>query len=626
MTARVFCDELLALMTTFRWCLTSAVVGWCVTGVAMAQSLDTARVRDAMTRGYAAIQTAQRVSQKSQGCTTTCHLQGYGAFSYRSVVEHGLTLDESAVRADFVRAFRQQALDLANAVQGNTTGEVAMNAAFFSVAAQAAGLRPSVVTASIARAVAMQQNPEGDWTALYTRPPSNASPFTFTAMGLRTLQLYGHSGRKADTDERVKRAAAWLRSHTPRDTEERTYQLLGAWWAGTDRTAIDAMARALAAAQRPDGGWNSIEGGASNAYATGQALVALHDAGRVATTDAAWRRGAEFLLRTQAADGTWHVPTRLPPFISPPYFESGYPYGRDQFISVAGANWSVMALALALGAPASPRALVLSDVAPTDVEPWVETAMFGTVADLRRLLDSGLSPDAATAKDKLSLLMLVVPDVAKTRLVLERGATVNQRSAWKFSALQVASQFRDATDAIRLLLDHGAEVRAPASVGTVAANSHPLFSAAHVGNTDGVKLLAGAGGDLEAPAILFGSSQFTPLAAAITFGHADTVRAILDLKAKLETQGGRTPLTAAVSGHHVGIVRLLIERGADVNRPDATGRRPLHYAAAVDFGDTLIAELLLKAGAKPDLADNEQVTPRQMAQKNNARMAALLGR
>ena len=113
---------------------------------------------------------------------------------------------------------------------------------------------------------------------------------------------------------------------------------------------------------------------------------------------------------------------------------------------------------------------------------------------------------------------------------------------------------------------------------------------------------------------------------AITFGHLDTVRAMLDLRAKLETHGGRTPLTAAVSGHHVDIVRLLIERGADVNRKDETGRTPLHYAAAVDFGDTAIAELLLKAGARPDVGDSERVTARQIAQKNNARVAALLAR
>ena len=88
------------------------------------------------------------------------------------------------------------------------------------------------------------------------------------------------------------------------------------------------------------------------------------------------------------------MPTRLPSWVNPPYFESGYPYKRDQFISVAGANWSLRALALALGAPTTPDRLPLPDVRPREMEPWVETAMFGSTADLKRLLDQGLSPDA----------------------------------------------------------------------------------------------------------------------------------------------------------------------------------------------------------------------------------------
>ena len=48
-------------------------------------------------------------------------------------------------------------------------------------------------------------------------------------------------------------------------------------------------------------------------------------------------------MKTQAADGTWHVVTRS--IWLQPYFESGFPYGRDQFISTAGTAWASMALA-----------------------------------------------------------------------------------------------------------------------------------------------------------------------------------------------------------------------------------------------------------------------------------------
>jgi len=31
-----------------------------------------------------------------------------------------------------------------------------------------------------------------------------------------------------------------------------------------------------------------------------------------------------------------------------PYFESGFPHGKDQWISVAGTNWATMALTLTM--------------------------------------------------------------------------------------------------------------------------------------------------------------------------------------------------------------------------------------------------------------------------------------
>ena len=75
-------------------------------------------------------------------------------------------------------------------------------------------------------------------------------------------------------------------------------------------------------------------------------MVALHQAGGLATDDPAYRRGVAFLLRTQKDDGTWFVASRSKPF--QPYFESGFPYGKDQFIAVAASGWAAAALGLAL--------------------------------------------------------------------------------------------------------------------------------------------------------------------------------------------------------------------------------------------------------------------------------------
>lgn len=51
-----------------------------------------------------------------------------------------------------------------------------------------------------------------------------------------------------------------------------------------------------------------------------------------------------FLLTSQLADGTWHVRRRAFPF--QPTMDSGFPHGRDGWISAAATSWAVMALSL----------------------------------------------------------------------------------------------------------------------------------------------------------------------------------------------------------------------------------------------------------------------------------------
>ena len=60
-------------------------------------------------------------------------------------------------------------------------------------------------------------------------------------------------------------------------------------------------------------------------------------------TDPVYVKGVKYLLKTQAADGSWHVKTRS--IWLQPYFESGFPYAHDQWISAAGTSWAAMALA-----------------------------------------------------------------------------------------------------------------------------------------------------------------------------------------------------------------------------------------------------------------------------------------
>jgi hypothetical protein len=80
----------------------------------------------------------------------------------------------------------------------------------------------------------------------------------------------------------------------------------------------------------------------SDAYATGQALWALHEAGWK-LTDKRFVRSVTYLRRMQKPDGSWYV--RSCAFGFQPYRDTGFPHDHDQWISSAATGFAVLALA-----------------------------------------------------------------------------------------------------------------------------------------------------------------------------------------------------------------------------------------------------------------------------------------
>ena len=74
----------------------------------------------------------------------------------------------------------------------------------------------------------------------------------------------------------------------------------------------------------------------------------LAKAGGVAPADPAYQRGVNYLLATQNVNGSWRVASRAPKFQA--FFNSGFPYGGDQWISAWATSWATMALAQAVPA------------------------------------------------------------------------------------------------------------------------------------------------------------------------------------------------------------------------------------------------------------------------------------
>jgi ankyrin repeat protein len=183
------------------------------------------------------------------------------------------------------------------------------------------------------------------------------------------------------------------------------------------------------------------------------------------------------------------------------------------------------------------------------------------------------------------------------KLLLEHGAQVNARAKSRYSALMVAAHYREGTPAIRLLLEHGAEV---------AGTPSPLLLATSVGNPDALKLLHDAGAPFD-----------RTMVAAARLGKIDAVRALLEIGAPVDEPDGAdtTPLERAVLANELDIARLLIAHGANVNHVGRNGMTPLLYAASIDFGDAGMIDLLLKAGAKVDVANREGKTAAVLARE-----------
>jgi ankyrin repeat protein len=197
------------------------------------------------------------------------------------------------------------------------------------------------------RYIKNMQSASGEWQMpAPRRPPMVSSAIQVTALQVYALRHYAPPAEKVDTEVAVSRAVAWLQTARPQDLQDRAMRLLGLVWGGANQSAIAGAVKDVTAQQREDGGWSQFPTMETDAYATGEALYALATSG-MATRDPAYANGVKYLLRTQAEDGSWLVRSRS--IWLQPYFESGFPYGHDQWISGAGTAWATMALSMAAG-------------------------------------------------------------------------------------------------------------------------------------------------------------------------------------------------------------------------------------------------------------------------------------
>jgi ankyrin repeat protein len=586
--------------------------------------VSTPAIHAAASRAVVALETSIRVWHQNRTCFS-CHHQGLPIVLTAEARTRGIAIDESLARRNISRGL-QGLKSLDRAVQNAQQIDPAVDTGGMLVAAKAAGVPSGLVREVYATTVANRQLADGSWQTLDNRPPQSFSPVTATAIAVTAVRAYAPAAHAAESQERTRRALRWLLATHPRDTEERAFQILGAVEAGADRDAVRALCTSLLTEQRPDGGWAQLPSRQSDAYATGEALVALRSAG-VALTDPGFQRGLAYLLATQHPDGTWRVETRMheQAIVSPPHFEIGFPYGEHQMISAIATSWALRALFQALPERRMvPEPLVTPSEWRLEGEaPWMPVAISGSVADLERLLEGGLDPNSHTTGGT-TVLMMAAGDHDKVSALIRHGADVNLAAKTGFTPLIVAANDPGAADAIRVLVDHGALVT-PTSPKPLH-DASPLFFAAWAGNVETVRLLLDRGANPRAKMNVAGIFALTPLEIAVLQGDVAMVRALNPTPADINrlSETGISSLTAAVMANRIDMVRTLIAMGAKVNDVDELSMTPLMHAALVDFGDTAVVELLLASGAQTKATSKDGLTALDFARRQGHQAAARL--
>ncbi len=184
------------------------------------------------------------------------------------------------------------------------------------------------------------------------------------------------------------------------------------------------------------------------------------------------------------------------------------------------------------------------------------------------------------------------------------------------------SSGEDVTDALALLLDHGAAIDQLCNDGKSA-----LIYAAGLGNQLTVDCLLARGADAT---IADGNGQ-TALHDTGTHPSAVIVAALLAHGARVDAvdKEGRTLLHCVVryrsrlySGRVPDIVpaiRVLLQAGADVNATDKNGDGVLHLWAAHDYYSHEIAQLLIDHGADVAAPNNANQRPSDVAKTDHRR-------
>lgn len=300
-----------------------------------------AEIRTAVAKALPLIERSSAFALQERACFT-CHHGAHASLVIHDAWARGFTINPGNFEDQLARAYLGLVEDRPRFKEGWSIAGTTDGPGTALWLLEVAGWKPDATTAAAAEFFLDQNKNLDHWAPAMRRPPTVGSEFTTTYLVLRGLRNHSSPSLAARTRTRTAAAGQWLLAAPARNTEDSVHRLRALHLLDVDETAFKKEAAELLAVQAADGGWPQKLDTASDAYATGTTLAALHDTGALTVKDAAFQRGLRYLLQTQAPDGSWHVRKRTHDV--QPFFDSSFPHGVDQFISISATSWAAYAL------------------------------------------------------------------------------------------------------------------------------------------------------------------------------------------------------------------------------------------------------------------------------------------
>lgn len=279
-----------------------------------------------------------------------CHNQAFPMAAFAVARTKGFEVSDDLIQGQVKHIHDFLKGNAENYKKGKGTGGQADTAGWALYTLDNGGAVADDTTTAVVEYFLQRDEEKGYWhTSGTTRPPTQGSSFVSTFLGVRELKRWGTPEQKERIEKRIAAAREWLINTEATDTEDHVYRLRALKAAEASKDMIRDAITDLRKTQHPDGGWGQLDSSPSDPYATATALVALRDTGGLTPNSNSFRRGLAYLLRTQREDGSWFVKSRAKPF--QPYYESGFPHEKNQFISISATAWATAVLAAAAPEP-----------------------------------------------------------------------------------------------------------------------------------------------------------------------------------------------------------------------------------------------------------------------------------